>query len=198
MTEMMASESGIDTTEIAKTILEELMLHDINQDLQIVNSEEMIIFTDDNFFSDSNENIVNCNSMNFNQQFQRIANDMTSPNMETDLSNLIDLRRQNINNPMIGYLNINSLGNKIDYLRDICNKSPLNIFCIDETKIDSSFPDAQFHIDGYQFPPLLKDRNQNGGGKNVYIKEGIITKRLIDLEGKNSETKTMPAKKQFR
>ena len=33
MTEMMASGSGIDTTEIAKTILEELMLHDINQDL---------------------------------------------------------------------------------------------------------------------------------------------------------------------
>ena len=114
---MMASGSGIDTTEIAKTILEELMLHDINQDLQIINSEEMIIFTDDNFFLDNNENIVNCNSMNFNQQFQRITNDMISPNMETDLSNLIDLRRQNINSPMIGYLNINSLRNKIDYLR---------------------------------------------------------------------------------
>ena len=162
---MMASGSGIDTTEIAKTILEELMLHDINQDLQIINSEEMIIFTDDNFFLDNNENIVNCNSMNFNQQFQRITNDMISPNMETDLSNLIDLRRQNINSPMIGYLNINSLRNKIDYLRDICNKSPLNIFCINKTKIDSSFPDAQFHIDGYLFQPLLKDRNQNGGGK---------------------------------
>ena len=101
MTEMMASGSGIDTTEIAKTILEELMLHDINQDLQIVNSEEMIIFTDDNFFLDNNENIVNCNSMNFNQQFQRITNDMISPNMETDLSNLIHLRRKNINSPMI-------------------------------------------------------------------------------------------------
>ena len=37
----MASGHGIDTTEIAKTILEELMLHDINQDLQIVNSEEI-------------------------------------------------------------------------------------------------------------------------------------------------------------
>ena len=35
----MASGRGIDTTEIAKTILE--LLHDINQDLQIVNSEEI-------------------------------------------------------------------------------------------------------------------------------------------------------------
>ena len=42
MEEMMASGSGIDTTEIVKTILEELMLHDINQDLQIVKSEEII------------------------------------------------------------------------------------------------------------------------------------------------------------
>ena len=31
---MMASGSGIDTTEIAQTILEELMLHATNQDLQ--------------------------------------------------------------------------------------------------------------------------------------------------------------------
>ena len=38
---MMASGSGIDTTEIAETILEELILHDINQDLQIINNEEI-------------------------------------------------------------------------------------------------------------------------------------------------------------
>ena len=43
---------------------------------------------------------------------------MISLNIETDLSNLIDLRRQNINKPMIVYLNINNLKDKIDYLRD--------------------------------------------------------------------------------
>ena len=99
--------------------------------------------------------------MNFSQQSQSVTNDMISPNIKTDLSNLIDLRRQNINNPMIGYLKINSL----------CNNSTLNIFCIEETKIDSPFPDAQFHTDGYQFPPLRKGRNQNGGGI-VYIYKG--------------------------
>lgn len=70
---------------------------------------------------------------------------------------------------MIGYLNINSLRNKIGYLRDACNKSSLNVLCIDETKIDSSLPDFQFHIDGYQFPPLRKNHNENGGGEIVYI-----------------------------
>ena len=38
---MMTSGRGIDTTEIEKTILEAIMLYDINQDLQIVNSEEI-------------------------------------------------------------------------------------------------------------------------------------------------------------
>ena len=55
--------------------------------------------------------------MNFNQQSKSITNDMISPYKETDLSNLIDLRRQNMNNPMTGYLNISSLRNKTDYRR---------------------------------------------------------------------------------
>ena len=38
---MMKSGRGIDITEIVKTILEKLMLLDINQDLQIVNIEEI-------------------------------------------------------------------------------------------------------------------------------------------------------------
>ena len=89
---------------------------------------------------------------------------------------LVDLRRQNLNNQMLGYLNTNSFRNKTDYHhRDICNKSSLDIFYIDRSKINFSFPDAQFHIDCYQFPLLRKDRNQNGGGKIIYIKEGIKT-----------------------
>ena len=41
LAKMMRAERKVDTTEIAKIILEELMLHDINQNLQIVNSEEL-------------------------------------------------------------------------------------------------------------------------------------------------------------
>ena len=89
--------------------------------------------------------------MSFSQQSQSITNNTMGPNIETDLSNLKDLRKKNNNKPMIRYLNINSLRNMIDYLRDICKKS-----CIDKNTVRSSFPDAQFHIDGYQFPPLRK------------------------------------------
>ena len=55
-------------------------------------------------------------------------------------------------------------------------------------KLDSSYPNAQFHIDGYQFPPFRKDRHKYGGGKMVYTRDGIIAKRLENLEGKHSET----------
>ena len=35
--------------------------------------------------------------------------------------------------PNTGYLNINYLSSKSDYLREICSKSPIDILCIDET-----------------------------------------------------------------
>ena len=117
---------------------------------------------------------------NSSSSFIIIPNDVISPNIEADLSNLIDLRRQSINNPMIAYLNISSLRNKINYLRDIYSKSLLDIFCIYETKIDSSFPDAQF-------PLPRKDCNQTDGGKIVYMEGNITKKHLTDLEGKHSE-----------
>ena len=41
-------------------------------------------------------------------------------------------------------LNINSLSNEIDALRQICKISPLKILCVDETKLDSSFQNSQF------------------------------------------------------
>ena len=80
------------------------------------------------------------------------------------------------------------MSNKIDALRQICKISPLEILCVDETKLDSSFPNSQFRIDGYIFSPYRSDRDNHGGGKIVFIREGLITKRLENLETKISET----------
>ena len=44
--------------------------------------------------------------------------------------------------------------------------------------MDLSFPDTQFKIEGYQFPLFRKDRNSYGGGKIVYVREGLVTKQL--------------------
>ena len=52
---------------------------------------------------------------------------------------------------------------------------------ISETKLDSSFPLNQFHIDGFTTPYRL-DRNQNGGGIMLYIRDDIPSKSLTDIK----------------
>ena len=46
----------------------------------------------------------------------------------------------------------------------------------------------QSWLDRYQFPPFRKDRNKFGGRKIVYVKDGLIVKRLNDFETNISET----------
>ena len=111
-----------------------------------------------------------------------------SENFDSDLQKLKVLRVKNDSNPIVAYLNINSLGEKINHLREICKESPIDILCVDETKIDSSYPDAQFQINDYQFPPFRKDRNKYGGGKIVFIRQDLITRRLPKFNTKVSET----------
>ena len=43
---------------------------------------------------------------------------------------------------------------------------------ISETKLDASFPNNQFTINGFTAPYRL-DRNANGGGILLYIREDI-------------------------
>ena len=50
-------------------------------------------------------------------------------------------------------------------------KDTFDIFLVSESKLDSSFPDDQFSIPGYQI--VRKDRDRNGGGLLLYINEDI-------------------------
>ena len=99
-----------------------------------------------------------------------------------DIDRLQNLRTKFKHNPAIGYLNINSLrGNKFQQLEQFSQMCELDILCIDETKLTPELPTAKFKLNGYQYPPLRRDRNSNksnsyGGGKIVYIKEGSSAK----------------------
>ena len=61
-------------------------------------------------------------------------------------------------NPMIGYLNINSLRNKLKDLKVILKYLSLDYFILNETKLDESFPNAQFTFNGYEIR-ARRDRN---------------------------------------
>ena len=58
-------------------------------------------------------------------------------------------RRQYPSNPLISYLNKNSVRNKIADLQIIIQNIILDYFVLRETMLDESFPNAQFKLDGY-------------------------------------------------
>ena len=74
--------------------------------------------------------------------------------IKLDIDGLIKVRNTYPNNPIIGYLNINTLQNKIISLREIIAKAPLDVICIDETKLDESFPSSQFILEYFFIPAL--------------------------------------------
>lgn len=55
-------------------------------------------------------------------------------------------------NPLIGYLNINSIKNKIVQLVNIYKTFPMEILCKDKSNLDLCFPNAQFPLPDYQLP----------------------------------------------
>ena len=107
----------------------------------------------------------------------------------SSVTEFIKLKNKYPNNPIISYLNLNSLrNNNITNLGEIMSKTALNIVCFDKTKLDQSFPDFQFHMENYQFPLFRRDGNSKSGGKLVFVKSEPIGTRVKDLETKVSET----------
>ena len=51
----------------------------------------------------------------------------------------------------------------------------LDYFVISETKQDSSFPSAQFHLNGYEVRSR-RDRNKSGGRLSEFVRKGFICK----------------------
>ena len=96
---------------------------------------------------------------------------------ETGLQQLQDDRLKHRKNPLIGYLNINSLRNKITDLRFIMKTLSLDYLILIETKIDEIFPTSQFNIEGYEIR-ARRDRDKFGGGLIEFARRGLICKRL--------------------
>ena len=80
-----------------------------------------------------------------------------------DLEMLKNDRLKFLNNLLIACLSINSLRNKVIELRIILKELPLDYLVISETKLDDSFPNAQFKINGYEVR-ARRDRNKHGSG----------------------------------
>ena len=66
---------------------------------------------------------------------------------------------------------MNSIRNKFEILKTMLSEV-LDVLMITEIKLDDSFPEQQFHIEGFNIPFRL-DRNRHGGGLLLYVRNNI-------------------------
>ena len=70
---------------------------------------------------------------------------------------------------------MNSIRNKfLDFKMLVLSDTDISL--ISERKFDDSFPDQQFHVNGYKM--FRKDQNKFGGGLILFVKENIPCKVL--------------------
>ena len=79
-------------------------------------------------------------------------------------------------NVSLGYININSIRNK---LGDLCSivGNDIDVLCIAETKLDPSFPTANYMINGYK-KPYRHDVSDSSGGLLTYVNKDIPSRPL--------------------
>ena len=109
-------------------------------------------FLDDNFFRQTHT-LFNCQNLKENLS------------EETGLRQLQEDRLKHRKNPLIGYLDINSLRNKITDLRVIMKTLSLDYLILSENNIDESFPTSQFNAEGYEIR-ARRDRDNIWWGSN--------------------------------
>ena len=123
--------------------------------------------------------------------------------MKDYINQLKKYRSTNPKNCIIGHLNINSIRYKFDAARCLLKGGLLDIFAISESKLDESFPLAQFKMNDFSLHQ--KDRNKHGGGILLYMRSDIPHRRRYDLEPQTShgieimviETRLYQAEKWF-
>ena len=99
---------------------------------------------------------------------------------DSNLKCLRNVRCKYPKNVIISYVNINSIRNKLDNLNLIVGEL-VDILSISETKLDHSFPRAQFHLTNFKTPYRL-DISCNSGGLLTFVKCDIPSRRLFHFE----------------
>ena len=107
-----------------------------------------------------------CSEYNYNND-KKIKDDLVHIDPVKVLNNI---HQKHCNRLIIAQLNINSLRNKFASLSTMI-KDYVDLLLILETKNDSSFPTAQFQINGFTIHRCV--RYENGGGLLLYVKVDV-------------------------
>ena len=83
------------------------------------------------------------------------------------------------------HINVRSLVHKISELRLIATKTRAAVISISETWLDDSVSDSEISISNYCL--VRRDRNMNGGGVCVFVRNDIPFSRRTDLDSDDLE-----------
>lgn len=89
---------------------------------------------------------------------------------------ILEQRKDNPSGTFIMHLNINSIHNKFEELKELNDVLKAHILVISETKIGSLYPSSQFTLNG--FHTYRKNRAKGGGGLIAYFSSVIPSKKL--------------------
>ena len=103
-------------------------------------------------------------TLNINRECEPISAKNIDVTESPDSANTIlkNLRLENVDCLICAQLNINSIRNRFESMKEILSTN-VDISLICEMKLDSSFPRAHFHIHGFG-EPYRFERNGKGGG----------------------------------
>ena len=134
----------------------------------------------DSFFAEDSiqESLITTVESEVSQSTQK--NQERSDDTVTDNAQLESLRKHANKDILMCHLNINSIQNKFEELAATIKKIGAHIAFISETKIDASYPDAQFSIPGYTL--YRNDRKKGGGGIMALVSSSLTKKRLKPIK----------------
>ena len=78
------------------------------------------------------------------------------------------------------HVNINSFRHKFAPMQTILNDRKVDLLVVSESKLDSTFPDAQFNVAGFCI--YRQDYTASSGGLLVYMRSDIAHPHLVQLE----------------
>ena len=127
-------------------------------------------------YNDGAISVANDSSQTMQNVVNEISVNSCVKHFNEDLSKF---SKTNVKNMIFSHLNVNSMSCKFMEIHELLVKGYSDILFLSETKLDMSFPDAQFHIDKFLIHRI--DRNVHGGGLVCYIKETIPHKNRTDI-----------------
>ena len=93
------------------------------------------------------------------------------------------IKQYRLNNPskvIFAHLN-KSIRSKFTCLKELISAN-IDVLVIEETKLDEAFPERAFMIPGHK-KQFRKDRNSQGGGIMVFIRDDIPSLEVPLIEG---------------